>query len=106
MKETHAPSGYGLSDSAYRIRVFSDAGEAGGAPGNHIQVGLEDGGDMRAPEHENQLTVADKPIPSLPDTSVPGTGGMFATGACLIASGLFALLACHLHDARRSRLRR
>lgn len=106
VKETHAPSGYGLSDSAYRIRVFSDAGEAGGAPGNHIQVGLEDGGDMRAPEHENQLTVADKPIPSLPDTAGPGTGGMFATGACLIASGLFALLACHLHDARRSRLRR
>ena len=106
VKETHAPSGYGLSDSAYRIRVFSDAGEAGGAPGNHIQVGLEDGGDMRAPEHENQLTVADKLIPSLPITAGPGTGGMFATGACLVASGLLALLACRPHDARRSRMRR
>ena len=61
---------------------------------------------MRAPEHENQLTVADKPIPSLPVTAGPGTGGMFATGACLVASGLLALLACRPHDARRSRMRR
>lgn len=106
VKETYAPSGYGLSDNVYRIRVFSDAGEAGGAPGNHIQVGLAGGGDMRAPEHENQLTVADKPIPSLPVTAGPGTGGLFATGACLIASGVLALLACRLHDARRSRMRR
>lgn len=106
VEETYAPSGYGLSDNVYRIRVFSDADEAGGTPGNHIQVGLAGGGDMRAPEHENQLTVADKPIPSLPVTAGPGTGGMFATGACLIASGLLALLACRLHDARRSRMRR
>lgn len=106
VKETYAPSGYGLSDNVYRIRVFSDAGEAGGAPGNHIQVGLADGVDMRAPEQENQLTVADKPIPALPDTAGPGTGGMFATGACLIASGVLALLACRLHDAWRSRMRR
>ena len=106
VRETHAPSGYGLSDNVYRIRVFSVAGEAGGAPGNHIQVGLADGDDMRAPEHENQLTVADKPIPSLPVTAGPGTGGMFATGACLVASGLFALLVCRPHDARRSRMRR
>ena len=106
VKETYAPSGYGLSDNVYRIRVFSDAGEAGGDPGNHIQVGLADGGDMRAPEQENQLTVADKPIPALPDTAGPGTGGMFATGACLIASGVLALLACRPHDAWRSRMRR
>lgn len=90
--ETNTPAGYQINDEVFRIRVFDVAGQAGGAAGNMIQVGKADGSDMRAPDTPNTITVADKPIPSIPSTGGPGVVGLVAAGGCLSATGAGALL--------------
>lgn len=90
--ETNTPAGYQINDEVFRIRVFDVAGQAGGAVGNMIQVGKADGSDMRAPDTPNTITVADKPIPSIPSTGGPGVVGLVAAGGCLSATGAGALL--------------
>lgn len=90
--ETNTPAGYQINDEVFRIRVFDVAGQAGGAAGNMIQVGKADGSDMRAPDTPNTITVADKPIPSIPSTGGPGVVGLVAAGGCLSATGARALL--------------
>ena len=90
--ETNTPAGYQINDEVFRIRVFDVAGQAGGAAGNMIQVGKADGSDMRAPDTPNTITVADKPIPSIPSTGGPGVIGLVAAGGCLSATGAGVLL--------------
>lgn len=90
--ETNTPAGYQINDEVFRIRVFDVAGQAGGAADNMIQVGKADGSDMRAPDTPNTITVADKPIPSIPSTGGPGVVGLVAAGGCLSATGAGALL--------------
>ena len=90
--ETNTPAGYQINDEVFRIQVFDVAGQAGGAAGNMIQVGKADGSDMRAPDTPNTITVADKPIPSIPSTGGPGVVGLVAAGGCLSATGAGALL--------------
>lgn len=90
--ETNTPAGYQINDEVFRIRVFDVAGQAGGAADNMIQVGKADGSDMRAPDAPNTITVADKPIPSIPSTGGPGVVGLVAAGGCLSATGAGALL--------------
>lgn len=90
--ETNTPAGYQINDEVFRIQVFDADGQAGGAAGNMIQVGKADGSDMRAPDTPNTITVADKPIPSIPSTGGPGVVGLVAAGGCLSATGAGVLL--------------
>ena len=98
LMETYTPAGYQLNNEVYRIQVFDVAGDAGGADGNMIKVGLTDG-TLVAPETPNQVTVADRPNPQLPATAGPGIGGLITVGVALVGIGAawFALM----YTARR-----
>lgn len=98
LQETKTPAGYQLNTNIYRIQVFDVRGQAGGAEDNMIQVGDEAGGDMRAPETANTVTVADKPIPVMPVTAGPGSTGSIRAGLYLVATGALALVAMALRS--------
>lgn len=98
--ETYAPTGYQMNGEPYRIQVFDVAGQAGGVDSNMIQVGKADGSDMRAPETPNTVTIADKPVPSMPVTAGPGTAGFRMMATCLLAAGGLAAVAAALRTIR------
>ena len=93
LKETYTPAGYQLSNEVYRIQVFDVTGQAGGTAGNMIQVGKANGADMRAPETPNTVTIADKPVPSMPITAGPGVRTLVAAGVTLLVLGCAWLAA-------------
>lgn len=93
LKETYTPAGYQLNNEVYRIQVFDVAGQAGGVDGNMIQVGKANGADMRAPETPNTVTIADKPVPSMPITAGPGVRTLVAAGVTLLVLGCAWLAA-------------
>lgn len=98
--ETYTPTGYQLNDEVYRIKVFDVTGQAGGVDSNMIQVGKADGSDMRAPETPNTVTIADKPVPSMPVAAGPGTAGFRMMATYLLATGGLVAVAAALRTIR------
>lgn len=98
--ENYTPTGYQLNDEVYRVQVFDVAGQAGGVDSNMIQVGKADGSDMRAPETPNTVTIADKPVPSMPVAAGPGTAGFRMMATYLLATGGLVAVAAALRTIR------
>ena len=101
LKETYTPAGYQLNNEVYRIQVFDVAGRAGGVDDNMIQVGKANGTDMRAPETPNTVTIADKPVPSMPITAGPGARTLVAAGVTLLVLGGVWLATARYREQRK-----
>ncbi len=101
LKETYTPAGYELNSKVYRIDVYDVAGAAGGSDGNMIRVGDADGSNMQAPNTPNQITVADRPIPSLPVTAGPGAHDIVGCGVGLVCIGALCAASSALRQRRR-----
>ena len=101
LRETYTPAGYQLNNEVYRIQVFDVTGDAGGTAGNMIQVGKANGADMRAPETPNTVTIADKPVPSMPVTAGPGVWTLVAAGVALLVLGGVWLAAARYREQRK-----
>lgn len=103
LKETYTPAGYELNNKIYRIDVYDVKGTAGGTAENMIRVGNADGSNMQAPNTANQITIADRPIPTLPITGNLGTNGLLTSGIALLTLGAMLAMISRIR-ALRSRL--